>query len=542
MKPFHEWLKNKDQFEDAEYAGKKLVAAGMDPMANVPDILEAMEIMGIAPWDGTSKGIFAARIKQILRGNVSRDDFAYSPPPMMLRHGRRGKTTTESFRRFLEDTENVGGMFKHPPPRARIKFADVKHDPTEKWHADLNKAMATVKDAGKLRVGEEIADYAVSETPYWKVTATDPDNNVVYLEPIAPNPYAPNADGKIVGAGGHEFTAHDFEVLSGEYESKKVDSVLDRINKKHYYDIEDVAYLLLGTVPVQGGPNGSQGGWYNVDDGHNRGHQKGMDAKEIMRRDAQTIKRQFGFSVPQKALDGTLSSTAWNNFVGGSYISDREMADTFLPEEDFSDPNKMAEVALSHAQRSIRIRNADELIRRFRKEDPGLEGLIRKTAEALSKKEKLGHYDDADVEYLLKEKFINLATDMGWDDMLDMFAGAPDPTNRKFVAWGYAKRGNLDGLMRMLRNERAAEPLGSILTGIRDLAFKGSGMSYSWEFLHNKDELKKFVSENDAARKAVEEVCRNRTSIKKAADSHEYHSKDANAVLSIFLNLCGEDK
>ena len=76
MESFLEWLKNIDQFDDANYASEKLIKAGMSKMANVPEILEAMEIMGIAPWDGTSKEIFAARIKQILRGNVSRSDFS----------------------------------------------------------------------------------------------------------------------------------------------------------------------------------------------------------------------------------------------------------------------------------------------------------------------------------------------------------------------------------------------------------------------------------------------------------------------------------
>ena len=76
MESFLEWLKNIDQFDDASYAGEKLVKSGMSRMADMPEILDSMEIMGIAPWDGTSKEIFAARIKQILRGNVSRSDFS----------------------------------------------------------------------------------------------------------------------------------------------------------------------------------------------------------------------------------------------------------------------------------------------------------------------------------------------------------------------------------------------------------------------------------------------------------------------------------
>lgn len=440
---------------------------------------------------------------------------------------------------FREYLENIGGMFKNPTPRSRIKFNDVKYDTVEKWHADLNTAMSTVKDAGKLRIGEEISDYSASETPYWKVSATDPDKNIVYLEPIGTNPYAPRSDGKIIGAGGHEFTKHDFDVLSGEYESKKIDSVLDRINKKQYYDIEDIAYVLLGTVPVQGGPNGSQGGWYNVNDAHNRGHQKGLDTKEIMQKDSRTIKDKFGFSVPQKALDGTLSHDAWNNFVSGGYIGNKEMDDAKLPEEDFSDSKKMANIILTHPQRSIRIRNAEKLIGKFRKEDPNLEEIIRKTAAELAGRDKLGHYEDSDVDYLLKEKFISLASDMNWPDMLDLFAKSPDPTNRKFVAWGYSKHENLDGLLKMMKNEKSAEPLATILIGIRDIVFKNSGIKYSWEFEHKKDELKKFITDDNQAKKAIEEICSNKERLKKAANSHPYHSKDASLILGLFLALCG---
>ena len=76
MKSFLEWLKNIDQFDDAKYAAEKLIKAGMSREARMPEILDSMEIMDIKPWDGTSKEIFAARINQILRGNVSRSDFS----------------------------------------------------------------------------------------------------------------------------------------------------------------------------------------------------------------------------------------------------------------------------------------------------------------------------------------------------------------------------------------------------------------------------------------------------------------------------------
>jgi len=35
---------------------------------------------------------------------------------------------------------SVGDMFKYDAPNKRIKFGDVKYDPTEKYYADLNKS------------------------------------------------------------------------------------------------------------------------------------------------------------------------------------------------------------------------------------------------------------------------------------------------------------------------------------------------------------------------------------------------------------------
>jgi len=90
MKIFKEWLKNRQQFEDAEFAGKKLVGAGMDPEANVPEILDALYVMNMIgdperPWYGCSPELFAARIKQILRGNVSIKDFNVTDRAMAIR-------------------------------------------------------------------------------------------------------------------------------------------------------------------------------------------------------------------------------------------------------------------------------------------------------------------------------------------------------------------------------------------------------------------------------------------------------------------------
>ena len=70
-------MRNIDRFdEDANYAAEKLVNSGMSIEASVPEILESMETMGMAPRDGTKES-FAARIKQVLLGNVNNCSNSY---------------------------------------------------------------------------------------------------------------------------------------------------------------------------------------------------------------------------------------------------------------------------------------------------------------------------------------------------------------------------------------------------------------------------------------------------------------------------------
>ena len=80
METFNEWLKNRRQFEDAEFAAKKLVKSGMNPGADSREILDSLYVMNMVgdpekPWYGCSPEVFAARIKQILRGTVTASDF-----------------------------------------------------------------------------------------------------------------------------------------------------------------------------------------------------------------------------------------------------------------------------------------------------------------------------------------------------------------------------------------------------------------------------------------------------------------------------------
>lgn len=171
----------------------------------------------------------------------------------------------------------------------KIHFASVKYDTVDKYYVDLSKARGMLISGGGIKekfkasdvkVGDLVEDMVPSAVPYWKVHDIDVDKNIIYLEPYGKNPFVPSASGEIVGAGGHKFGQHDFDVMSGDYERKRIDDILDIINKKKYHDIDDIAYILLGTVPVEVGPNGSQGGWYNVGDGNNRGSLKGMEVRD----------------------------------------------------------------------------------------------------------------------------------------------------------------------------------------------------------------------------------------------------------------------
>lgn len=166
-------------------------------------------------------------------------------------------------------------------------------------------------DAGNLmQPGDKLADVAMNLTPYWVITTIS--GNKINLNPIPPNPFATG-----VGAGGAKITDSDISVFTGDYERARVTKIRDLMNSGKA-TIDDIKYLLLGTVPVNMGPNGSQGGWYNPDDSYsNRGGRKGMRPEEIVVADAKRLK-ELGFPVPVKALNGEMSPYVWTQWVDGN--------------------------------------------------------------------------------------------------------------------------------------------------------------------------------------------------------------------------------
>ena len=355
-------------------------------------------------------------------------------------------------------------LFENEEKILRIKFSDVKFDTIDKYYVDLDKAANNISNISKVNIGDKIADLVISNAFYWQVIDKDEDKNRIYLEPIGKNPYVPNSEGQVVGAGGKVFDQHDFDVLAGDYERKRIDSMLDQIQKKEYHDIRDISYILLGTVPVQVGPNGAQGGWYAV--GHttsNRGGRKGMNAVEIMMKDADTLKNKLGFSVPAKALDGTLNPSTWNDFVGGQSLYSRNFEDTKLEEEDFNDVEKMASIILSHAQPAIRKRNGELLLRLCRGNDT-YDNIVRNISFQLAKQSKVT--ENLDYLWHIKEDFINFAKNKGWDDVLEAFADSHDPVNRKYVASGLSELSKVGPVLKMLDKETHRETIKGILSSL----------------------------------------------------------------------------
>jgi hypothetical protein len=331
-----------------------------------------------------------------------------------------------------------------------------------------------------VEIGHKVADSAINMTPYWEVNYVDPDRGIINLTPIKPNPFITG-----VGAGGKEIGDWDMEVHSGEYEQKRVDQILGMMQEGTATDPRDVAYLLKGTVPLQMGPNGAQGGWYAPTDRMaNRGGNEGMDAKSIMMQDAQSLQK-MGFAVPLAALDGTMDVRKWGDFVnsGGDDLDPEYQTEG----ENYKDPNTSAQFVLNHAQPSVKKRNYQALvellnpspreeIKQILQTNPEAYG---EASERLWKEWKEGKNINRELEPLvhgvslqiadmkhpaqdkknfdyywhLKEKAIETATKYKWLDVLQKMENAFDDTNRRWVADAYSKLGDQESVMRMLSKE-----------------------------------------------------------------------------------------
>jgi len=396
-----------------------------------------------------------------------------------------------TFRQWME--MDVGDELYRQKGIIMIPFRDVEQDATEGYYFDhgRNAKGASVGDLSKIEVGTKVADHSLNMTPYWVVTGVDEDKQHIYLKPIEPNPLVTK-----VGAGGKVLDDFDMEVYTGEYEKRRVDDVLKQWKAGHADSISDIAYVLLGTVPVNFGPNGAQGGWYNCQDWNSRGGQKGMRPKEIMVKDAETVKKTFKFSVPRTALDGTLDPGKWNNYVQGSSMDD-DVQGTELDEEDFDDPQTCARMVLEHPMPAIKVRNAERLLDmyrgyyKYRKDqhaiyrrdnydqeasadelqalndkwekggyaNKSILPLIHDTALKLAKVNSKKQRNHFDPYWYAKEKFIVTATQQNWDDVLEAYEQTYSKDNRRYVYDAYLKRKDKKKLKEMLDRETSAEAI-----------------------------------------------------------------------------------
>ena len=207
------------------------------------------------------------------------------------------------------------GVWQYP-------FNQVQKDNTQGWFINWYDSQGGIPDIDSVNNGDKVADSALNMTPYWEVSFVDSDKGIIFLNPIQPNPFVSG-----VGAGGKEITDWDMEIHSGEYEGKRIDQILKSIQEGTATDPNDVAYLLKGTVPLQMGPNGAQGGWYHPGEvNYNRGGREGMRPKDIMMVDAKSLQK-MGYATPIAALDGSMNLDDWN------IVSPSPKFDTFYKEK-----------------------------------------------------------------------------------------------------------------------------------------------------------------------------------------------------------------
>jgi len=221
------------------------------------------------------------------------------------------------------------------------KFSDIRSDANGFFilHDDN-------PDAWRMQEGDLIQDVAVGPQPYWQVAANDHfETKRVDLKPIGSNPFLTG-----VGAGGAKITKADIKVMTGEYEDDRVNAIHELLQSGNAEQISQVAYILAGTVGLNFGPNGPQGGWYNAGDTwSNRGGRQYMTAEAIVKNDAKMLRR-MGFSIPDPAIAGEITDCEWSQFIGnapGMFNDWTEVAPT--------DPELLYHTIMSHLEEEGRL-------------------------------------------------------------------------------------------------------------------------------------------------------------------------------------------
>ena len=379
-----------------------------------------------------------------------------------------------------EGPESLGDQIFQHHGVWQYPFNLVQKSNTEGWFINWYDSQGGIPDIDSVNIGDKVADQSLNMTPYWEVNFVDSDKGIIFLNPIEPNPFVSG-----VGAGGKEITEWDMEVFSGEYEDKRTDQVLQSIQEDIVADPNDVAYILKGTVPLQMGPNGAQGGWYSPREvNYNRGGKEGMRPEDIMIMDAKSLQK-LGFAVPIAALNGTMDLYDWKDYVQSNGSGDPK--ESYQSEgENYEDPRTSAQFVLNHVQPSIKHRNYSALLEKFdrnpskelrskpyneknynEKWDSYKRGeMVNRKLEPLVKQVTASIADmthpsqnkiNFDRYWYLKENAIQTAEKFKWMDVLKKFENSYDKTNRKYVAIAYSRMGNKNGIEQMIGKERDEE-------------------------------------------------------------------------------------
>lgn len=199
--------------------------------------------------------------------------------------------------KFLSEVADVTGVWMH-------RFSNVRKDDRGFF------ILKSDNPAGKnMKRGHLLADYAINQNPYWEISSIEGER--INLKPIGSNPFITG-----IGAGGAKITDEDIKVFTGEHEQERIKEIQQKVNNGTA-TIDDVQYILLGTCPLRFGPNGPEGGWYNCSETmSNRGGKKGMRVEDIIKADAETLKK-IGLKVPLSALSGKLDPRDWNEWIEG---------------------------------------------------------------------------------------------------------------------------------------------------------------------------------------------------------------------------------
>lgn len=407
------------------------------------------------------------------------------------------------YRDLIPDPENLPSRYRQERGVWKYPFAKVQQhrddDGFRRWTIDLLAEPDTT--LGDIRIediepGDLVADDILRDTPYWEVDEVDHDLLRVYVRPIPPNPWETG-----VGAGGAPITEHDLRVHTGEFERDQVDAVLDRIREGRVHDYRDVAYILLGTVPVQMGPNGSQGGWYSpTDTWNNRGGQQGMTPEEIVIADAERL-QQLGLPVPPGVLAGEVDPETWADLVKAGAGATRIPRDPgiLFPGEDPDDPAALLRMIATHPLPWVKHRDyaalaeianpfpraemdrlyetpgdtheeQDRLRETWRRaQRPGAQPELLDEAARIIARLPVPDHALLDPYYLLREAVIEDVTRRRRPDLLVLFEDAFDPDNRRYVAYGYTELGMAASLVRMFQRETHPEALRAMLVGLAKL-------------------------------------------------------------------------